>query len=155
MKLHGFIPTVGGLDYEELNADNIDHVLLHFTGNTSRLSFQVTIIDDEMFESLEEFKLELRFDSFYPQPSGVKLQPNLSAVYILDNDSTISHCMYTEWTIIPHELLLVTDITIGFLNTSYSTSVADCQFSVQVGVLSGSLQRLLIVNFSIGKWFYR
>ena len=50
--------------------------------------FDVTIIDDDLFESVEEFNLELRFDLFGGQttPSGVILSPNVSNVRILDDD---------------------------------------------------------------------
>ena len=48
--------------------------------------FSVTIIGDSMFESVEEFNLELRFDLFGGTPSGVMLSPNVSNVRILDDD---------------------------------------------------------------------
>ena len=48
--------------------------------------FSVTIIDDDLFESVEEFNLELRFLPFGGTPSGVILSPNVSNVRILDDD---------------------------------------------------------------------
>ena len=78
--------TAGGDDYEEINIQNFD-VTLTFNDATRRLSFEVTIIDDNLFESVEEFNLELRFDPFLPVPSGVVRSPNVSTVYILDDDS--------------------------------------------------------------------
>ena len=46
----------------------------------------MTIIDDQLFEYTEDFDLELRFDPFVPEPSGVILAMNVSTIYILDND---------------------------------------------------------------------
>ena len=48
--------------------------------------FPVTINDDQLLESTENFNLELMFDSFASQPSGVILNPNVSTVYIKDDD---------------------------------------------------------------------
>ena len=70
----------------EISAQNFD-VLLQFNDVTRRLSFEVTIIDDDLFESVEEFNLELRYDPSLPVPLEVELSPNVSTVYILDNDS--------------------------------------------------------------------
>ena len=76
----------------EISAQNFD-VTLTFQDLFRRLSFEVTIIDDNLFESVEEFNLELRFDPFFAVPSGVELRPNVSTVYILDDNSngTISN----------------------------------------------------------------
>ena len=70
----------------EINADNFD-VTLTFNDLNRRLTFEVTIIDDDLFESVEDFNLELRFDPFLPVPTGVILSPNVSTVYVLDDDS--------------------------------------------------------------------
>ena len=77
--------TAGGLDYEELSALNAD-VILPFDDDNRRLMFPVTIIDDNLFESVEDFSLELRFDLFggMTAPSRVKLSPNVSNVRIID-----------------------------------------------------------------------
>ena len=75
-----------GVDYDESNVNN-SIVLLHFDDNTNRRSFQVTIIDDVLCESIESFTLELMFDLSLPLPSRVILSPNVSTVYILDDDS--------------------------------------------------------------------
>ena len=48
-------------------------------------------------------------------------------------------------------LIVHEGITIGFVNTSYSTLMDGSQFIIQVVVLSGLLQREVIVNFSISK----
>ena len=48
--------------------------------------FLVTIIDDNLFERVEEFNLELRFDPFSGTSSEVILFPNVSNVRILDDD---------------------------------------------------------------------
>ena len=83
------IHTAGGDDYEELNAEAFD-VFLTFDDATRRLSFSVTIIDDSQLEAREDFELELRFDPFVQPPSGIILQPNVSTITILDNDSMIA-----------------------------------------------------------------
>ena len=71
-------------------------VLLQFNNNNRRLSFSVTINDDEILESIEDFDLELRFDPFVTPPSGVILSPNVSTVYIEDNDGNyIFDCSYS------------------------------------------------------------
>ena len=77
--------TAGGLDYEELSALNVD-IFLPFDDDNRRLMFSVTIIGDSLFESAEEFNLELRFDLFVGTPSRVILSPNLLNVRILDDD---------------------------------------------------------------------
>ena len=82
-----FISIAGGADYEELNAEAFD-VFLTFDEATRRQPFDVTIIDDEQFEYTEDFDLELRFDPFARPPSGVILHPNVSTIYILNDDST-------------------------------------------------------------------
>ena len=61
-------------------------VFLQFDESNRRQSFIVTINDDELLESIEDFNLELRFDPFVTQPSGVILSPNVSTVYIEDDD---------------------------------------------------------------------
>ena len=130
------------------------------------MPLQVKVTDDELLESLEEFNLELEFytGSNFQKPSGVILQPNVSTVYIMDDDSKLLIliiCNYTtQFIITPNTIyilhdnyLLYTDITIGFLKSNYSTLVEDgSQFSIQVGVLSGLLRREVIVHFSISKW---
>ena len=77
--------TAGRLDYEELSALYAD-VFLPFDDDNRRLMFPVIIIDDDLFESVEEFNLELRFDLFGGTPSRVILSPNVSNVRILDDD---------------------------------------------------------------------
>ena len=79
--------TAGGLDYVELSALNAD-VFLPFDDDNRRLMFPVTITDDDLFECVEEFYLELRFDILggMTAPSGVILSPNVSNVRILDDD---------------------------------------------------------------------
>ena len=79
--------TAGGDDYQELSASSFDVILL-FNDENRRLSFQVTIVDDDLLESIECFILELRFDPFRATPSGVILSPNVSIVYIVDDDNS-------------------------------------------------------------------
>ena len=63
-------------------------MVLSFDDANRRMSFDVTIIEDELLEYTEDFDLELRFDPFLAQPpSGVVLCPNVSIINILDDDS--------------------------------------------------------------------
>ena len=80
-----YILKVGDGDYEEIDL-SVFEVLLQFDNNNRRLSFPVTINHDELLESIENFDLELRFDPFVTPPSGVILSPNVSTVYIEDDD---------------------------------------------------------------------
>ena len=59
---------------------------LLFSQTSRRQSFFVTISDDKLLESTEDFNLELRFDPFVTPPSGVILSPNVSTVSIEDDD---------------------------------------------------------------------
>ena len=77
--------TAGGSDYEELSVLNAD-VFFPFDDDNRRLMFPVTIIDDNLLESVEEFNLELRYDIFGGTLSRVILSPNVSNVRILDDD---------------------------------------------------------------------
>ena len=51
--------------------------------------FPIIIFDDNVFESVEEFNLELRFDPISGTPSGVKLFPNVTTVSIQDDDGIL------------------------------------------------------------------
>ena len=85
----------------ELNAEAFD-VFLTFDEATRRQSFDVTIIDDELFEYTENFDLELRFDPFLAQPpSGVilLLRQNVSSICILDDDGNE---LYNQSIYIPY-----------------------------------------------------
>ena len=78
----------GGSDYQEINALFFD-VFLTFDDANRQRSFDVTIIDDPLFElDVEDFTLELRFDPFaFEPPSNVILSPNISTIEIRDDDS--------------------------------------------------------------------
>ena len=70
-------------------------VILRFDNNNRRLSFPVTINDDNLLESIEDFNLELRLDPFVTQPSAVILSPNVSTVYITDDDGNYNFTVAT------------------------------------------------------------
>lgn len=76
---------MGGEDYIEINAETLDE-LLQFTDANRRLSFSVTIINDDQSEAREDFTLELRFDPFADPPSGVTLSPSVTTITIEDDD---------------------------------------------------------------------
>ena len=46
----------------------------------------VRIFDDDFLEDVESFKLDLLFDPFSPPQSGVFVDPNVTIVFIEDND---------------------------------------------------------------------
>ena len=77
---------MGGEDYTEINAETLDQ-LLEFNDANRRLSFNVSIINDNLSEMGEDFQLELRFDTFIGDPpSGVTLSPNVTTITIDDDD---------------------------------------------------------------------
>ena len=77
----------GGSDYQEIRANFLD-VFLTFDNIIRRAAFDVTIIDDPLFEiDVEEFALELRIR--LELPANVILNPNVSTVEIRDDDSKI------------------------------------------------------------------
>ena len=78
--------VVGGEDYTEINAETLDQ-FLEFSDANRRLSFNVTIINDNQSEAREDFSLELRFDPFLVAvPAGVTLSPNVTTFTIEDDD---------------------------------------------------------------------
>ena len=80
---------VGGSDYQEISAA-AHEVLLTFDNANRQQSFNMTILDDSLFElDAENFTLELRFSPFEIPPSNAVLQPNVSTVEILDEDCKI------------------------------------------------------------------
>jgi hypothetical protein len=54
--------------------------------NPRRECFNVSIIDDNIYEILEMFTVILELDSFVMQ-SGVVVDPNVTTISIEDNDS--------------------------------------------------------------------
>ena len=77
---------MGGEDYIEINAETLDQ-LLEFNDANRRLSFNVSIINDNLSEMGEDFQLELGFDTFFGDPpSGVTLSPNVTTITINDDD---------------------------------------------------------------------
>ena len=99
----------------------------------------VEIFNDELFENVEVFDLELRFDPFLPggPPSGVTLDPGVATVYIQDN-SIIDNLNTTN----------LTDVIIGFINAPYSVGENEGEVDIQVGVIEGSLLREVVVLFT-------
>jgi hypothetical protein len=80
----------GGSDYQEIIALNLD-VFLTFDDADRERSFHMTIIDDQLFEPLDEnFRLELRFFPFALEPSNVILSPNTTTIDIMDNEGILS-----------------------------------------------------------------
>ena len=79
----------GGDDYQQIRAALLD-VILTFNNTNRRQSFNVTILDDSIFElDVEDFMLELKFDPFLTPSSNVILNPNISTIEILDDDCKV------------------------------------------------------------------
>lgn len=74
-------------DFEELSAEQF-HILFNDTNRHHRLP--ITVINDELFESLEEFVLELGVSPLVSPPLTLMLIPNATTVYIMDDDSMYS-----------------------------------------------------------------
>ena len=143
---------VGGSDFQEIIALNLD-VFLTFDNVNRQLPFDVTIIDDPIFERDESFTLELRFDPFALElPSNVILSPNTTTVDVIDNEGIITI------NIIPISFRLnlkvcynTMTVVIGFLNTSYTVNKGDGLVNIQIGITEGILQTSVAINFSISQ----
>lgn len=80
----------------ELNANFAD-VLITLNEYSRRDFFFVSILDDELFESVEDLNLELKFAPFATSlPPGVTLNPHIATVNILDNDGMSVHDLLCE-----------------------------------------------------------
>ena len=80
--------TGAGLDYEQHSSG----FLRSFDDNNRLDTFNITIIDDDLFEFTdpEELHFELSFNLLASPPHPrVMISPNVSTVRILDDDSTI------------------------------------------------------------------
>ena len=74
------------MDYQEIIAliKNLD-VFLTFNDANRQRSFNVTILDDPIFELDESFTLELKFDPSASEPlSNIFLSPNTTTVEVTD-----------------------------------------------------------------------
>lgn len=86
---HLTIIVVGLEDYELLSSSSVQ---LSFTDDHRRRCFNVTIIDDNVSEQIENFHVQLLADS--PSSSlSVDLLPNNSTVYIVDDDGMHLSCL--------------------------------------------------------------
>ena len=52
------------------------------------ICFDVLILDDLLYEDVESFNISLELDPFQIQP-GIIVDPSLTEIFILDNDSKI------------------------------------------------------------------
>lgn len=52
--------------------------------NTRRQYLSIYIRDDTSFENLESFTLDLELDPLFPSQSGVRVQPNVTEIFIVD-----------------------------------------------------------------------
>lgn len=91
-----FISIASGAEIWAKEFNNTTH-RLSFDDDTRRLSFNMTIIDDGLFQQREEVSLELRFADpvLQDRRSEVVLHPNVSTVFIMDDDSNNLHNSYS------------------------------------------------------------
>ena len=141
----------GGRDYQEI--PNF-FVFLIFDDLFRQHSFDVTIIDDSVFELDESFILELMiFDPFPFDPcafeplSNVILSPNATTVDIIDNEGII---IIINTILIPVCYNTMT-VVIGFLNTSYTVNKDDGLVNIQIGITRGILQNSVAFIFFISQ----
>ena len=134
-------PLVGGSDYREIIAINLD-VHLMFSDMNLQESFPVDIIDDSAFElDVEDFTLELRFDPSAPKPpSNVILCPNTTTVDVIDDEGIVVLCITTNTIILKvlyyNTMTALLGVAIGFLNTSYTVNKDDGLVNIQVGIIN-------------------
>ena len=55
---------------------------------TRNICFDVFIVDDLLYEDVESFSISLELDTFVAQ-SGIIVDPSLTEIFILDDDSKI------------------------------------------------------------------
>ena len=58
-----------------------------------RECFFVSITDDDLYENTESFTILLALDSFFLQ-SGVRVDPPVTEIFIIDNDGKFIHNYY-------------------------------------------------------------
>ena len=63
------------------------------TAGPRRECFDVTITDDSLVENTESFSLLLQEDTFSSN-TGAKISPNLTEIFILDEDGKLAMCPY-------------------------------------------------------------
>ena len=88
---------VEGNDYQEIDAATLE-VNLIFNDETCIRSFSIDIINDTLFEDIENFTLELRFEPGMEPPSNVTLHPTATVVNIIDDDGAIIILWYSDTT---------------------------------------------------------
>ena len=54
------------------------------------ICFDVFIVDDLLYEDVESFNISLELDTFIAQ-SGIRVDPSLTEIFILDNDGKDTH----------------------------------------------------------------
>ena len=77
---HNNYPIIATVDYENLT------VILNFNKSSTTFEIPLTVIDDDVLENDEEFTVLLELVNT-EYDGRVMLQPNVSTVTILDNDS--------------------------------------------------------------------
>ncbi len=56
------------------------------TPRPRRRCFSVSITDDDLYENVESFTLNLMFDPFEEMQSRIVIKPNVTTIYIEDED---------------------------------------------------------------------
>ena len=75
-------------DYRALSREEFG-IPLTFNDTNLRLAVEMYILNDDLFESVEVFDLVLTFDHSDPRLMFGRLEPNVTSVYIKDDDSNV------------------------------------------------------------------
>ncbi len=76
--------ALGPSDYEHLDINTL--LLEYFSEDIRRQCFNLTIIDDRIFEERETLVLSVYLDPFEQSPPALEISPNATLVEIIDND---------------------------------------------------------------------
>ena len=130
------LSTLPGADYEELTT------LLTFNSMVVINVVTITIINDGAAEDVENLSAVLSFHQL--PPPAVILKPNSTVVEIHDNDGMLIIIMLS--LII---LFFLTEVYIGFTSPQFVKNEGDGLINLEIGVISGLLQKEVIFNLFI------
>ena len=108
-------PLTDESDYKSFNGDIVNPLILaNFGSNLRRFCFDVTIIDDDLFELPETFNVTIKLSTDSPT-SGIRVQPSVTVITIIDDDCK---CL---WSSLVSRIIIIlskcTEVLSGF---SYS-----------------------------------
>lgn len=133
---------LAGRDYEELT------VSLNFSISSTTQVVPLSIVDDDVLENDEVFTtvLEVIMDEY---DNRVLLQPNVSTINILDNDSEHNITKLYLYRLIGFLLLCFqfVAVIIGFFNHSYTVSEG-VEVLLSVGLRNGQVGYDVVVDIN-------